>query len=195
MNNEYIEDLREKVKNDLETDYMRYRHTLGVADTCACIAMCYEFDMEKAYIAGLLHDCAKCIPDEQKISECIKNNIEISDIEQSSPYLLHSKLGAHYAKTKYGITDNEICEAIKYHTTGKPDMTMLEKILFVADYIEPYRNKASNLDLIRKITFENIDKAVCKILDDTLDYLKNKKTAIDSLTYDTYKYYKNLLNK
>lgn len=195
MNNDNIESLRKKVKKALKSDHMRYRHTLGVADTCACIAMCYGYDMEKSYIAGLLHDCAKCIPDEQKIRECQENNIEITDIEMKSPYLLHSKLGAFYAKTIYGIEDSDICSAIKYHTIGRPAMTMLEKIVFVADYIEPYRNKASNLDYIRKLTFSDIDEAVLKILTDTLDYLKNKNASIDSQTFDTYNYYKNLAQK
>ena len=136
------------------------------------------------------HDCAKCVPDEQKITECEQNNIEITKSEYESPYLLHSKLGAFYADVKYGIKDEDILGAIKWHTTGHPDMTMLEKIVFVADYIEPYRNKAANLDTIRYLAFTDIDKAVLQILNDTINYLNKKGNPIDSITLDTYNFYK-----
>ncbi|MDO5381810.1 MAG: bis(5'-nucleosyl)-tetraphosphatase (symmetrical) YqeK [Eubacteriales bacterium] len=192
MDNNNIEKLRKQVKKALKKDKMRFRHTIGVADTSACLAMRYGYDMEKAYIAGLLHDCAKCIPDEIKIQECNDNNIEISDIEYNSPYLLHSKLGAFYAKTKYGITDDDICSAITYHTTGKPDMSLLDKIIFIADYIEPYRNKAGNLSEIRSLTFIDIDKAIKVVLHDTIEYLKESGKPIDQTTVDTYNFYKDL---
>ena len=169
MDNSYIESLRKDVKRALKSDKMRFRHTIGVADTSACLASRYGVDMQKAYISGLLHDCAKCVPDEQKITECEQNNIEITKSEYESPYLLHSKLGAFYADVKYGIKDEDILGAIKWHTTGHPDMTMLEKIVFVADYIEPYRNKAANLDTIRYLAFTDIDKAVLQILNDTIN--------------------------
>lgn len=190
MDNSYIESLRKDVKRALKSDKMRFRHTIGVADTSACLASRYGVDMQKAYISGLLHDCAKCVPDEQKITECEQNNIEITKSEYESPYLLHSKLGAFYADVKYGIKDEDILGAIKWHTTGHPDMTMLEKIVFVADYIEPYRNKAANLDTIRYLAFTDIDKAVLQILNDTINYLNKKGNPIDSITLDTYNFYK-----
>lgn len=193
MDNNNIERLRKQVKEALKKDKMRFRHTIGVADTSACLAMRYGYDMEKAYIAGLLHDCAKCVPDEIKIQECNDNNIEISDIEYNSPYLLHSKLGAFYAKTKYGITDNDICSAITYHTTGKPDMSLLDKIIFIADYIEPYRNKAGNLSEIRSLAFIDIDKSIKVVLHDTIEYLKKSGKPIDRTTVDTYNFYKDIV--
>ena len=113
MDNSYIESLRKDVKRALKSDKMRFRHTIGVADTSACLASRYGVDMQKAYISGLLHDCAKCVPDEQKITECEQNNIEITKSEYESPYLLHSKLGAFYADVKYGIKDEDILGAIK----------------------------------------------------------------------------------
>lgn len=193
MDNNNIERLRKQVKEALKKDKMRFRHTIGVADTSACLAMRYGYDIEKAYIAGLLHDCAKCVPDEIKIQECNDNNIEISDIEYNSPYLLHSKLGAFYARTKYGITDNDICSAITYHTTGKPDMSLLDKIIFIADYIEPYRNKAGNLSEIRSLAFIDIDKAIKVVLHDTIEYLKESGKPIDRTTVDTYNFYKDIV--
>lgn len=189
MDNKYIEDLRKKVKTALKDDKMRFRHTIGVADTCACLAMRYDVDMEKAYIAGLLHDCAKCVPDDIKISICEKNGIEISDIEYSSPYLLHAKVGSLWASTEYGIVDKEICSAIMYHTTGKPAMTLLEKIVFIADYIEPYRNKASDLDQIRSLVFKDLDKAVFIVLRNTITYLERAGKPIDKTTISAFEYY------
>lgn len=189
MDNEYIEKLRKEVKSALKSDKMRFRHTIGVADTSACLAMRYNEDMQKAYISGLLHDCAKCLPNDEQLSECEKNNIPISKSEYSSPYLLHAKLGAFYAKKLYGIKDEDICSAIRWHTTGHPDMTMLEKIVFVADYIEPYRNKADNLKEIRELAFIDIDKAIEYILKDTISYLKRKNLPIDATSLDTYIFY------
>lgn len=194
MDNVYIEKLRHQVKKALKSDKMRFRHTIGVADTCACMAMRYGIDVERAYIAGLLHDCAKCVDDEIKVSECIDNNIEMTDIERKNPYLLHSKLGAFYAKTLYGIEDEEICSAIRYHTTGRCDMTSLEKIVFLADYIEPYRNKANDLDNIRRLAFVDIDRAVYEVLKSTLDYLKKNNKKIDTASEKTFDFYDAKIN-
>jgi predicted HD superfamily hydrolase involved in NAD metabolism len=189
MNNQYIEDLRKQVKKALKEDKMRYRHTLGVADTAACLAMRYNIDMERAYIAGLLHDCAKCVPDDVKIKECKKYGISVTESEKKSPYLLHAKLGAYYAKNLYGIKDDEICSAVCWHTTGHANMTRLEEIIYIADYIEPYRNKADNLAHIRELAFTDISMAVYEVTRDTLSYLEKKGGSIDQKTQETFNYY------
>ncbi|WP_027437488.1 bis(5'-nucleosyl)-tetraphosphatase (symmetrical) YqeK [Lachnospira multipara] len=189
MDNAYIDELCKKVQEALKDDYNRFKHSIGVANTAACLAMRYNSSMERAYIAGLLHDCAKCVPDDIKIEECKRANLSISEIEYKSPYLLHSKLGALYAKEKYNIDDKEICSAIEYHTTGKPDMSILEKIIFIADYIEPYRNKAWDVDIIRGLAFEDINEAVYFCLKDTLEYLESSNKDIDEMTSKAYAYY------
>lgn len=173
-----------------EQTSQRFVHTLGVQYTAACLAMKHEYSIERAEIAGILHDCAKCISDNKMLEECKKYNIPISDMEQKAPYLLHGKLGAYYAKEKYNIEDEEILSAITYHTTGKPNMTLIEKIVFIADYIEPNRKKVPRLDEIRKISFENMDLAMYLILNQTLSYLEEKKQGIDSLTKKACEYYK-----
>lgn len=94
MDNEYIQALRKEVKKEFTADKARYWHTIGVAETSACLAMRYGVDMQKAFTAGLLHDCAKCYSDEQLIKICESNNIEITQAERLSPYLLHAKAGA-----------------------------------------------------------------------------------------------------
>ena len=146
----------------------RYDHTLAVAYIASALAMNYSLDLEKAFIAGLLHDCAKCLSDDKKISICEKNNILIFDFEKKNPSLLHSKIGGYLAIHSYNIHDDDIINAIVYHTTGRPKMSDLEKIIFIADYIEPGRKQANNLDLIRKIAFENLDDALILNLKDTL---------------------------
>ena len=183
-----------KIKKSMEKelDNKRYEHTLGVEYTAAALAMRYNESIENARLAGLLHDCAKCIDDEEKLEECKKYNVKITDVEKRNPFLIHSKLGAVYAREKYGVDDEEILSAIRCHTTGKPDMTTLEKIIFIADYIEPGRDKEKNLAEIRKISFEDIDEAMYMILRDTLEYLEGGEGEIDPTTEETYLFYKKL---
>lgn len=175
----------------------RYLHVLGVQFTSASLAMRYGADLHKAQLAGLLHDCAKPLSDEVLISECNKHQIEIRDIEKESPYLLHSKLGAVYAKEKYGVIDEEVHNAIIYHTTGRPNMSLLEKIVFVADLIEPSRNEEQirQLPHFRSLAFQDLDLAIYDITKHTLEYLKESGKKIDSMTEDTYEFYKNLIEK
>lgn len=187
---EYYKKLRKKVKDVMTKS--RYEHTLGVEFTAASLAMRYEIDIDKAEIAGLLHDCAKCIDDEDKFDDCKKYKIELTDVEKRNPFLIHSKLGAVYANKLYGIDDEEIISAIRFHTTGKPDMTMLEKIIFIADYIEPGRDKAPNLQEIRKMSFMDIDEAMYMVLKDTLAYLESDEGEKDEMTKETFLYYKNI---
>jgi predicted HD superfamily hydrolase involved in NAD metabolism len=181
-------DMKKKLRSELKPG--RYEHTLGVEYTCACLAMRYGYDMEKADLAGLLHDCAKCLSDQEKLSMCKKKKIEISSAEKENPGLLHAKLGAVLAKEKYGVEDLDILSAITWHTTGRPEMSLLDKIVFIADYIEPNRNHAPNLEEIRKIAFEDLDECLVLILKQTLDYLKDSGAKMDPMTLKTYEFYK-----
>jgi predicted HD superfamily hydrolase involved in NAD metabolism len=175
-----------------ELNYKRFVHTLAVAGTAASLAMCYGADIEKAEIAGLLHDCAKCLDVRKMQRLCEKAGLEISPYERSSGSLLHSKAGSVLAAEKYGVTDPDLLNAIRYHTTGRPGMSLLEKIIFVADYIEPGRFSAKNLPLVRKMAFADIDEALLKILYDTLVYLNSTGNTVDPMTQKTYDYYKRL---
>lgn len=188
--NEKMHLIRSALKKELDKN--RYEHTLGVMYTAGCLAMRYDIDMETAMLAGLLHDCAKCIPNEKKIELCQKNGIELTDMERKNPFLIHAKLGAFLAASQYGITDTSILHAIEVHTTGAPAMNTLDKIIFISDYMEPNRNKAANLTEIRSLAFKDLDLALRKILSDTLAYLSGNKTKenIDPMTLRTYEYYK-----
>ncbi|MDO5345699.1 MAG: bis(5'-nucleosyl)-tetraphosphatase (symmetrical) YqeK [Lachnospiraceae bacterium] len=180
--------IQKKLRKELDAD--RYRHTLGVMYTSAALAMRYGADLEKAQVAGLLHDCAKCIPNDKKRKLCEKYNIPITRVESNAPFLLHSKLGAYLAKEKYGIQDEEILQAIIWHTTGKPDMTLLEEIVFLADYIEPMRWKAENLAEIRQMAFLDLHRAVYMTLRDTLHYLEAGSGEVDEMTRAACQYYR-----
>ena len=180
-------ELRKSIKKSLDKD--RYRHTMGVAYTAASLAMRYGEDIEKAFIAGLLHDCAKCIPNEEKYELCERYGIELTQSEHEIPSLVHAKLGAYMAANKYGIEDEDIINSVRTHTTGEPGMSLLQKIIFTADYIEPHRNEAPDLPEVRQEAFIDLDRAICRILSDTLVYLEKKGGKIDPMTRKTYEYY------
>jgi predicted HD superfamily hydrolase involved in NAD metabolism len=120
--------------------------------------------------------------------------IDITKSECTSPYLLHAKLGAYYVEHVYHISDTSICSAVRYHTTGRAQMSKLEEIVFIADYIEPYRNQAKDLERIRCIAFQDIEQAVYEVTKSTLNYLSRKGRPIDPATEDTFQYYRELVN-
>lgn len=187
--------LRKAMAKTLEPK--RYEHTLSVAYTAANLAAIHGVDVEKALTAGILHDCAKCLSHRKQIAICEKNHIILSELEKkkNSP-LLHAKSGSIMAKKVYGITDEDILNSICYHTTGRPQMSPLEKIIYIADYMEPGRRHAkrtgtelSNLLEVRRMAFQDLDKTLCRILNDTLQYLSLKGGCVDPMTQKTYEYY------
>lgn len=183
----------QKIKKAMKKtlDAKRYEHTLGVAYTAAALAMRYDAPIKQAETAGLLHDCAKCLSNEKRLAICGKHNININEIERRNPFLLHAKVGSFLAMEEYHIEDTDIINAILNHTTGRPGMSLLEKIIFVADYIEPNRKQAPNLAEIRKLAFLDLDAALVHILQDTLQYLESGGGEIDPMTKKTYDYYVN----
>lgn len=174
----------------------RFLHTLGVAATAANIAAVHEYAVRDAYVAGLLHDCAKYFTGKELIRVCEQEGIPLSDVEKENTVLIHGKLGAHLAKTKYNIQKEEMLSAITYHTTGRPDMGTLEKIIYLADYMEPGRMMQCSpysLAEIRKACFQNLDRAMAMVLKCCVTYLKQTRTPIDPLTEETYYYYRDCL--
>ena len=168
--------IEKKLSKYLDED--RFQHTMGVMYTSACLAMVHGYDIKDAQVSGLLHDCAKCIPNKKKLKMCSEHNIPVSDFERS------------------GIDDQEILSAINYHTTGRREMSLLEKIIYIADYIEPMRYKASRLPEIRKLAFEDLDECMYEILKDTLEYLEEDSADdIEPTSKEAYIYYKELHNK
>ena len=173
--------------------HKRYVHSIGVAYTAANLAMRYNYDVNKAFKAGLLHDCGKYMSDEESLKFCKDNNIPVSNAERKTKALLHAKIGEFLAKKKYAEDDMEILSAIRWHTTGKPDMNISEKIVFVADYIEPNREHDKELPVIRKLAYSDIDKCIVKIYENTINYINGSNKKMDPTTIEAYNYYQNLL--
>ena len=185
---EELKKISKRLSKILKED--RYEHTLGVMYTSAALAMRYGADIQKSMTAGLLHDCGKYLPPKEQIRLCEKKKITLTESELEMPALVHAKLGAYLARHEYHIKDAEILDAITYHTTGRPDMTLLEKIVYIADYIEPNRKEIPGLAAIRQIVFTDIDRAVCLSAGSTVRYLKNGGKAVDPMTINTYNFYK-----
>lgn len=190
---EQIGDYQKKMKKKL--DPMRYEHVISVSYTAMMLASRHGCDIKKAQIAGILHDCAKRYTDEELIAKCQKRGIALSEEELKAPSVIHAKYGAWLAENKYGVNDPEILSAIACHTTGKPEMSVLDKIIYIADYIEPYRDKASNLAKVRELAFKDLDKALLTILKSTLEYLKTKGSVVDPMTLQAYLYYNDAKKK
>ena len=171
----------------------RYAHTLGVAYTAAALSMAHGEDMANAMTAGLLHDCAKSMHGSELVAICEKARLNVTTVERGNQTaLLHAKAGAYLAQHKYGVTDDDVLNAIRYHTTGRPDMSRLEKIIYIADYIEPNRKQLAELDMIRRIAFQDLDWTMEKILANTLAYLRTTDGQLDDMTVRTYNYYKRM---
>lgn len=170
-------------------DPKRYEHTLGVVYTSASLCMQHGIDVERGMYAGILHDCAKVYKGKEQYELCKEYHLKLTQVEEENFALLHAKLGAYLAKNIYGINDEEILSSILYHTTGKPNMTTLEKIVYIADYIEPHRELPMVREL-RYLAFQNLDKALYQILEMSLEHLTSTGKVIDDMTKITYQFYK-----
>lgn len=165
----------------------RYSHSLGTAQCAKELALRFGLDPEKAYIAGLLHDCAKCFSNE-KLLEIIKDNLEVEEAEMLNYKTLHAPVSAYYAKKVFGVTDEEILSAIRWHTLGQINMTEFEKIIFLADKIEPNTRDQSYREEILNILEENngLNKALLKCYKETLKSLVKRDLKICLLTVEIY---------
>ncbi|MBO4214097.1 MAG: bis(5'-nucleosyl)-tetraphosphatase (symmetrical) YqeK [Lachnospiraceae bacterium] len=181
-----LKDIRPQMKCE------RYEHSLGVMYTSASLAFRYEYDPYKAMLAGVLHDCAKIYTCKDYVAECNEYGIEATPQEIALPHLLHAPLGAYYAEHKYGVTDPEILHAIRVHTLAGKDLSILDKIVYVADYIEPSRKDCPQLAKIRVLAYTDIDKAILAKLESVINYLKKCELEITDSTYELLDYYKDI---
>lgn len=154
--------MKEKLKGMLTKS--RYEHSVGVSETAVKMARFYGADEQKARIAGLLHDCAKKLTADEAAEKCAELGVELDETELLVPELIHAPLGAGIARYEFGITDSEILGAIAAHTVAKEHMSDLEKIIYIADMIEPNR-EFPNVDECRRVAFEGLDKAFLYMLD------------------------------
>ena len=181
-----------KISQILKTclDEERYEHSIGTAECAKELAQVYGIDKEKAYLAGLLHDCAKCETNES-LKEILLSKTEVfelTDCELIAPKTFHAPAGAFVAKNKFGIEDEEILSAIRWHTIGKKGMTLLEKIIYLADKIEA---KTRPLDyrepIINLLNKENgLDKAILETYKCTIKSLTERNLPICFQTIEVY---------
>ena len=175
--------IRQWLKENLSEE--RYNHSLGTADAARMLAVKYGLDEEKAYFTGLIHDCAKCL-DKEKMSEILKN-VELECGELENPKTHHAPVGAYLAKTQFGIEDEEILSAIRWHTIGKLNMTMFEKIIFLADKIEERTRPKECTELKKLFDEENgLDKAILICYKFTIKSLVDRNLSICTQTIDIY---------
>lgn len=195
ITSELVLSIQKKLQQTLKPN--RYVHTLGVAYLSASLAMCYGTSHKDALIAGLLHDCAKNYPEDKMLEECLKLGISLSECETSIPELIHAPYGAYLAQEEYGITQEDILLAVRNHTLGRPNMTVLEQIVYLADYMEPGRNHPTtpSLDELRKIAFQSLDEATYLVSKNSIHYFETTGKTADPMTYRVYEYYKDKIQK
>ncbi|MBR1425349.1 bis(5'-nucleosyl)-tetraphosphatase (symmetrical) YqeK [bacterium] len=165
----------------------RYNHSIGTAQCAKELAVLFGINPEKAYIAGLLHDCAKCFPDD-KLREIIEKNLDVDPMEIMSGKTLHASVGAYMVKKEFGVEDEEIISSIRWHTIGKLNMTPFEKIIFLADKIEPITRDENYLKDAKRFLYEekNLDKAMFESYKETIKSLVERELIICPITIDIY---------
>lgn len=164
----------------------RMPHVLGTEQEAVRLAERYGADVTKARIAALLHDCTKKLDMDEQLALCRQYAIPLDELEQKALKLLHSKTGAAIARDVFAV-DDEIYNAILYHTTGKPDMTLLEKIIYLADYIEPTRD-FPGVETLRKTVYEDLDRGLLLGLTMTIDEMEEMGNPVHHMTRDARDY-------
>ena len=162
--------------------HKRIPHVLGAEQEAIRLAQTYGADVEKARRAALLHDCTKKLLMEDQKALCEKYGIELDEMEQWALKLLHAKTGAAIARDVFGV-DDEIYSAIFYHTTGKADMTLLEKVIYLADYIEPTRD-FPGVEELRQACYEDLDKGLLLGLEMSIDEMKSMGNPVHHATVE-----------
>lgn len=180
-----LEEAYAYLRNNLRSD--RYMHTLGVISVAKKLAKLNGVSEEKAEIAALSHDIAKNMSKEDMADIIKENNIKLSLEESISKQLWHSILAPIVARKELKIEDKDILGAIRWHTTGKENMTKLEKIIYIADMIEPSR-QFEGVDEIRNVTLQNLDEGVLLGLTHTIEFLQSKNLIVDNNTINARDY-------
>ena len=177
--------IEEYLKDNLNKQ--RYEHSLRVRDTAVELANYNNVDTDKARLAGLVHDCAKNMKDEEIINIIEKYGYTIEGIYRSTPNLMHGLAGGIIAKHVMAIDDQDVLNSIIYHTTGRKNMSILEKIICISDYIEPKRN-FPGVDELRLLTYENLDEALLVSFDNTIKYVISKGQLLHLDTIEARNY-------
>lgn len=172
-----IDNIRRTLQSRLNKN--RFAHSIGVADTAVKLADKFNVDKSKAYIAGLLHDCARQFDDSDLITQAELRNIPVGEIERAIPLLLHSYIGAKMISEVYGVHDSDISQAIYRHTVGAVNMTALDKIIYIADMIEPHRNFIA-ADELRALsdTDINLNSLTLAVMNQSITFVIQKNSLL-----------------
>ncbi len=179
-------DIHDKLKANLSAK--RYKHVLGVEKTALTLGRHHNLGPEKLSLAALLHDFAKYYTVNELMDYCYKENIPLDPLETDCHGLLHGKVGRSIASKVYHIDDTEVLNAISNHTTGRPDMSVYEKVLFVADYCDPGRKLPSSASII-ELAQTDLSKAVFQVVSEKLIYVIKKQRTIHPRSLEVYNYY------
>jgi len=182
-----VDEMRRELQRRLKKS--RFAHSIGVANTAVKLAEKFNVDKDKAYIAGLLHDCAREFENEDLPAEAVKRGIKIGEVEKSAPLLLHAYIGAKMVTEIYGVDDEEIIQAIYRHTVGARNMSALDKIIYFADMIEPNRNYPG-VDKLRELaeTSNNLDEIILTALSESIIFVIQKNSLVHPDTINARNY-------
>jgi predicted HD superfamily hydrolase involved in NAD metabolism len=172
-----------KIVKEQLTDH-RYQHTLGVVETAITLAKKYGADEKKSETAAIFHDYAKFRPKDE-MRQIILNQNFPQDLLHYHAELWHAPAGAYLVEREAGIKNKEVLDAIRYHTSGRPGMTLLEKVIYLADYIEPGRH-FPGVDEVRALAKENLDKALIQAVKNTILFLMKKNQPVYPDSFKTY---------
>lgn len=172
MTNEQYKEILQKRLSE-----KRYIHSLNVADSAKELALIYGCDPEKAYTVGLVHDCCKDEPAGLQLSYILENKVELSEYELDVAKLYHAISGSIFAEKELGITDKDMLNAIRYHTTGRKGMSLLEKVVFIADFISAERDY-NGVDIMREKAKRSLDEAIVEGLGFTIKDLITRNMIV-----------------
>lgn len=170
----------------------RFAHTLAVAHEARRLALVHGLDADRAELAGVLHDCAKCMPVDAMRAICLQHNLGADADMLESGELMHQYVGAHIAREEYGMTDDAVLQAIACHTTGAPGMTPLDMVINLADKIEYTRESYPQLETVRSLAEESLPRALLASLTGTVAYVRSKGGAVHPRTMETMEWLKTL---
>lgn len=165
----------------------RYIHSINVSNTAVALAMQYNCDIEKAKLAGLIHDCAKNMQTEELLLYLKERNEIIDEVSLLNPDLLHGRVASIIGKEKMGIEDYDVLNAVTYHTVGRAHMSTLEKIIYLGDFIEPSRN-FQGIEEIRALAKEDLDKALLLAINHSIVYVTNSNMLLHYNTVEARNY-------
>lgn len=172
----------------------RFTHSMNVAEMAKKLAAANGVPSGEAYTAGLVHDCCKEIPASEQLAMVRKSHRKVCEAELKTPALYHAIAGAYYAETVFGFTDEDFLNAIRYHTTGRADMSGIEKVVYMADLVSAERD-FKGVERLRKLAFSDLDRSVLESVVHSVNEVMGKHSLIPVQTVEAYNFYTEICKK